>query len=555
MESEHVEHLERELAGAVEIGDRIDLLNRLSSELHRIDAARALDCARRAVALAVRNGDRRAAAESYRNLGLSYYFLSSFGVARIYLHRALRLFTAVNDPKGQAHTLGNLGTVGINSGDYSSSLHYLLESLDLSDRIDDVPVKAMAVGNLGALYSEIGDYARALDCCRKGLALKGEQGLPRADMAADISNIATVHFVMSEWDYALERFRECLELHRGRGDLYGQIIARCNIGTVHSATGDLEAGVSQWLEALTMAREIDSRHHIVSILQNLGQAYSMQGSHELAIERLEEGVAIARESRMQHSIADLLLTLATARRRLGHPREAIDPATETLQIAQDIGARESEMEAFGELANVYEAIGDIDRAFASLRRFIAVRDEIHSAEKQNAVTEVRIRMEVEGAERAREILRLENLRLEEEARHKSAELTSVAMQVVRKNELLQNLQERLRELEHGGGRKGEIRKLVDEIEEDRSGASDWELFEQRFRSIHPEFMEGLARKQPTLSPTELKVCALLKISLSTKEIANILCCSPRTVEDHRYRIRTKLGITTSANLASMLAGM
>jgi len=555
VESEHVEHLERELAGAVETDDRIDLLNRLSSELHRIDATRALKLARRAVALAVRNGDRRAAAESYRNLGLSHYFLSSFGVARRYLHRALRLFTAINDSRGRAHTLSNLGTVGIYSGDYSSSLHHLLESLDLGRRIGDVAVQAIAVGNLGVLYGEIGDYARALDCYRKGLALKEELGLPRADMASDITNIGTVHFVMSEWGHALECFSECLELHRARGDLYGQILARFNIGTAHSAAGDLEAGISQWLESLALAREIDSRHHIVSLLQNLGQAYSMQGNHELAIERLEEGIAIARESRMQHSIADLLLTLATVRRRHGNLHEAIDLVTETLHIAQEIGARESEMAAFGELADVYEAIGDIDRAFASLRRFISVRDEILSAEKQNAITEVRIRMEIEGAERAREILRLENLRLEEEARHKSAELIAVAMQVVRKNELLENLQGRLRELEDGGGGKGEIRKLVDEIEADRGGASDWDLFEDRFRSIHPEFMEGLARKHPTLSPTEMKVCALLKIGLSTKEIANILCCSPRTVEDHRYRIRTKLGITTSANLASMLAGM
>ena len=65
--------------------------------------------------------------------------------------------------------------------------------------------------------------------------------------------------------------------------------------------------------------------------------------------------------------------------------------------------------------------------------------------------------------------------------------------------------------------------------------------------------EPASRRASTLTPTELKVCTLLKSNLSTKEIAEVLNSSIHTVETHRRRIRKKLGLSGQANLTTFLA--
>jgi len=65
----------------------------------------------------------------------------------------------------------------------------------------------------------------------------------------------------------------------------------------------------------------------------------------------------------------------------------------------------------------------------------------------------------------------------------------------------------------------------------------------------------LAERCPRLTPTELKVCALLKINLSNKEVGKLLSVSLRNVESHRYSIRKKLGLPSETNLSSYLAGL
>jgi DNA-binding CsgD family transcriptional regulator len=105
------------------------------------------------------------------------------------------------------------------------------------------------------------------------------------------------------------------------------------------------------------------------------------------------------------------------------------------------------------------------------------------------------------------------------------------------------------------GSSKQLMPLLRQIETSRNSEQEWDVFESQFRALHPEFMDRMAQAHPDLSPTELKVCALLKINLATKEVANILCCSTRTIEDHRYRIRNKLKLAKGTSLVSYLMGV
>jgi AraC family transcriptional regulator, chitin signaling transcriptional activator len=94
---------------------------------------------------------------------------------------------------------------------------------------------------------------------------------------------------------------------------------------------------------------------------------------------------------------------------------------------------------------------------------------------------------------------------------------------------------------------------VKRVEERGRTEQEWSGFEEKLQSVNHGVLIELARWCPDLKPAELKVCALLRTQLSTKEIAPLLSVTERAVEKHRYNIRRKLGLPKEENLVAYLA--
>jgi AraC family transcriptional regulator, chitin signaling transcriptional activator len=167
----------------------------------------------------------------------------------------------------------------------------------------------------------------------------------------------------------------------------------------------------------------------------------------------------------------------------------------------------------------------------------------------------RVRLEIERAERDREVLRLEKQGLEKEMGHRLKELTATALHVVEKNEFLDSLKREISEVVRvvDGKVRPALRGLLRQVDAKINDVEDWDAFEKQFEMVHHEFIHSLTRRCPTLTKTELKVCALVKLNLSNKEIARILSISFRTIEVHRRNIRKKLDIPLETKLTTYLA--
>lgn len=73
-------------------------------------------------------------------------------------------------------------------------------------------------------------------------------------------------------------------------------------------------------------------------------------------------------------------------------------------------------------------------------------------------------------------------------------------------------------------------------------------FLSRFIEVYPEFYSELVNDYPDLTTADLKLCALMKLDFSTKEIAEMTFSSLRTVQNRKYKLRKKFGLTTEENL-------
>ena len=86
----------------------------------------------------------------------------------------------------------------------------------------------------------------------------------------------------------------------------------------------------------------------------------------------------------------------------------------------------------------------------------------------------------------------------------------------------------------------------------KSDERDWDIFEKSFNESHGDFFKKLKAEFPSLSPNDLKLCAYLRLNMTSKDIASLLHISTRAVEVRRYRLRKKFDIPTEKNLTEFL---
>ncbi|MNX69936.1 Bacterial regulatory protein, luxR family [compost metagenome] len=154
-----------------------------------------------------------------------------------------------------------------------------------------------------------------------------------------------------------------------------------------------------------------------------------------------------------------------------------------------------------------------------------------------------------------EIIQLKNEKLEIEVNYKNKELAITTLHLAQKGKLLLRIKDDLHALEKPEGEETNARKiknLLRLLDDTEKSDTDWNQFSLHFDQVHTNFLTTLKHKFPYLSQNDLKMCAYLKMNLSSKEIAQLLGITIRGVEVGRYRLRKKLNLASDVNLFDYL---
>lgn len=180
-----------------------------------------------------------------------------------------------------------------------------------------------------------------------------------------------------------------------------------------------------------------------------------------------------------------------------------------------------------------------------------VRQQRRYQQKQEQLI---LRHQVEKEQREKELISLQNEKLTTEVRFKNKELATATMYLLHRGKVLSNIKEELliaiKKLDPMPDNV--FKKVLRLFEEAENNEDDWEQFSRHFDEVHNNFLVTLKRKYPDLSTTDLKLCAYLRINLTTKEIAQSLGISVRGVETSRYRLRKKLELPADISLYDFL---
>ncbi|AZI23926.1 transcriptional regulator [Pedobacter sp. G11] len=181
------------------------------------------------------------------------------------------------------------------------------------------------------------------------------------------------------------------------------------------------------------------------------------------------------------------------------------------------------------------------------------RDSQKISDKLKAEQDEILRQEAEINEK--QIIKLQTEKLQAELASKNRELANSAMTLVYKNELLQKLSGEITKLKDESGKKlseDQTRKIQKVINDGMNDERDWNLFENSFNEAHESFFKKLKAQHPDLVPNDLKLCAYLRMNMSSKEMSSLLNISLRGVEIRRYRLRKKLEVPHDKNLTEFL---
>ncbi len=154
------------------------------------------------------------------------------------------------------------------------------------------------------------------------------------------------------------------------------------------------------------------------------------------------------------------------------------------------------------------------------------------------------------------INRLQEENLEAEIRHKNQELVSATLHITQKNEMLNTVRialDKIKSRSLGPNEmQQEIEQVVKMVQNDANLDADWESFVQNFDTVHNDFFKRLKEQFPSLRTNDYKLCAYLRLNLTSKDISKLMNISTRSVETNRYRLRKKLELSNDTNLTEFL---
>ncbi|MHB0756188.1 helix-turn-helix and ligand-binding sensor domain-containing protein [Polaribacter sp. M15] len=176
-----------------------------------------------------------------------------------------------------------------------------------------------------------------------------------------------------------------------------------------------------------------------------------------------------------------------------------------------------------------------------------VSKRYYKKQREDLLEKAQREIELKELESSQKIIKLNNDKLRNDIESKNRELATSTMSIIKKNEFLNTIKSEL--VENG---KNSVTKVIKIIDKNLNNTDDWKLFQEAFNNADKNFLKKIKTKHPELTPNDLRLCAYLRLNLSSKEIAPLLNISPRSVEVKRYRLRKKMSLPHDANLTNYI---
>jgi tetratricopeptide (TPR) repeat protein len=340
---------------------------------------------------------------------------------------------------------------------------------------------------------------------------------------------------------AIASFEFCLTMWRKLADKPNELLALQNLAGACIASRDLIRAAKLLSQSLKLAESLKQPVSAAMCLANLGHVRFEQKKFSDALKMHHASLTLAKANNLKRYESFAYGGLARTYFALRDLTNAEAAITKSLAIAEQIGAREFLLQIVALYADIKEAQGNYKAALDLHKRHADLQHALHGVDVYEKIAAEQTRRRAEESDAYRQKIAA----LEETVRRKNAQLKSLAVSLIQKNEHIKTLEKKTTE-------KDPInRKSLSPIHQPNTPMK----MVEPIGDAYPEFTKELLTRFPTLTRVEVRLCILHRLDLSTKEIANLLYLSPRSVETYRLRLRKKLQLLPTQNVSVFLQGL
>ena len=535
----------------------------------------------------------------YQIIGEYYYWLPKSDSAMYYYKIANDLALKDNDKSEIAYTYLALGSLNSEAQNYDTANVLFQEALDIRYELNDTNDIMFILQKRAWMNTNADHHDLAIEdfiaCLRLAEVVKDTSYICNS-----LNGVAVVNKKQGNYKKAIDYFTETEHLSRASGELYTTYAAIGNRAMVYKSMGQYKKAFADFPDVYHFYDSVNYPLGRLSARSNMLVIKNRMKDYVDALKYGEEALKLSRELEKKQTESDVLNEMGISYLGLGKPVEAARYAEASKKLADETYYVEKQKDARKTLADIYEETGNYKDALINFKEYKTLHDSIFQKEKSNQVLELQTRYETAEKEKsiqeleakaeidrlnrnyliggigllivlfsiilnremqrrkkARQLAEAEKARLQDQIDFKNRELTTQALNLARKNEMLQEIKNDLESfgqrarVENPENMKGVFRK----INFDKQIDKNWEQFTQTFTQTNASFIQNLTTNYPDLTKNDLRLAALLRMNLSSKDIATILNISDDGVKKARYRLRKKLNLDTSENLDALVMAM
>ncbi|WP_340200008.1 tetratricopeptide repeat protein [Ascidiimonas sp. W6] len=516
---------------------KVDLLNTIGFEYWIVDANESIVFGKEALQLSETLKYTKGLAKANRIVGVAYWAQGNQNKALEYLNTSHKLYKTIKDKTGLANTRLNIGMVYADLKEYEKALHY---------------------------YEQAINEFTALE-------LKGR-------IATTFTKIGTILIAQHKNSEALQYLTDALQMHTSNNFTYGIAEAHNRLGILYLHENEIEQSSYHIKKSIELGSKVSDIDGLTNNLIIYGKILRLSNNLDEAEIKLNKGLELAKENNLKKYELFAYQELKELKKQQSIPEEAFVFYDNYITLKDSLfNSEKSKQIAYLEFENQLEikdkellALKAQEKKDNLIKMILFLGVVIISIFGYiiYVVTKQRARKSKQLSTKSQELLEsvyalsqknLENseLRQRELKRQldfKNKELTSYALNFIKKNEIVQELKSMIHEIKKSSTIEKEklIADIHKVIQKNLSIDRDWEDFSRFFEDAHQGFYSKLKSAHKDLSTNDLKICSLIRLNLNIKETASIIGISPESVKTARYRLRKKLGLEPQQEILTYL---
>lgn len=518
-------------------------LNDLGNFYASSDPDSAFYYAKLAMDHALENGDELNYAIARRTIGEIFYLQGAYDNAISYLTDALKVFDQLDEQGEAAQTMLALGAAYQFHDLWEKALHEYHLARNLFQSLNDSSGLAETYGVIGHYYEKTAHADSGFYYQQKALKIYQQLDDSRG-LAIIYDNIGSIHEDLGDFEEAYRYFLLSARYDSICNNLPALVNTLNNIGDTYRKRGVVDESVRYTTMALELADSLHLNYEILSAYHDLAKTYRAHGNAELALTYYDSAYEFSQRL-FNSQIAGQIANFQTL--------------YETQEKEQAIIQLESEQRISRQTRNTM-IVGSLGLIFfvtlVALQERLRRTKATEALKAQKALSDAKIK-NIELEQQALQT-QLENKRLKEEQFYleleaRSQDLTTKTLHIIQKNRLLKDLREQITALEKESEMKADVvNKLSVSIDKGFQFDREWEHFQDSFNQVHDDFSVKIKTDYPELTDSEVRLCALIRMGISSKDISTLLGITPESLRVSRHRLKKKLELPSGQKVQEYL---